>query len=341
MPHEAKLLIIGSVALLLATGCERRIPEPTGTTQKATSGSTPAPTSTSTSTAPIERLQETDTSYRHTAPGRIVAIGDLHGDLNATLRALHTAKVIDDKGKWIGGATVVVQTGDVLDRGHDEREILDLFDRLREEARKEGGALHALLGNHEVMNVQGQFRYVTRGGFLTFEDVSTSQRKQVEQYPPHERGRAMAFAPGGPYAMRLARQDTAVMINDTLFVHGGLLPEHLRYGVGQTNQEVKAWMRGERTHLPKIMARDDAPTWVRQYSSDKPGAEDCRTLESALGLVGAKRMVVGHTPQKGGITSACEGRVWRVDVGLASYYGSNPVQVLQIEGGEVRVLREE
>jgi hypothetical protein len=64
-------------------------------------------------------------------------------------------------------------------------------------------------------------------------------------------------------------------------------------------------------------------------------------LATALDHVGAKRMVVGHTPQKGGITSACNDRVWRIDIGLASHYGSALAQVLAIDEDKVSVLREQ
>src|SRR5690606_24472494 len=91
---------------------------------------------------------------RLTAPSapRVVAIGDLHGDLEATRKALRLAGAIDAKDRWVGGALVVVQTGDAIDRGDDDRAILDLLERLSREAKQAGGALYALSGNHEVMN---------------------------------------------------------------------------------------------------------------------------------------------------------------------------------------------
>jgi hypothetical protein len=84
-----------------------------------------------------------------------VAIGDLHGDLAAARAALRLAGAIDERDLWIGGPLVVVQTGDVLDRGDDERALLAWLDRVAAAARAAGGALHRLVGNHEVLNVQG------------------------------------------------------------------------------------------------------------------------------------------------------------------------------------------
>ena len=62
---------------------------------------------------------------------RIVAFGDVHGDLEAARGALRLAGAIDEQDHWIGGDLIVVQTGDQLDRGDQEQEILDLFERLR------------------------------------------------------------------------------------------------------------------------------------------------------------------------------------------------------------------
>jgi len=102
---------------------------------------------------------------------RIVAIGDLHGDVDAARDALRTAGAIDDRAHWVGGDLVVVQTGDVLDRGDSEHALLDLLVDLEPQARAAGGALVMLLGNHELMNAAGDFRYVTAAGAHAFDDV--------------------------------------------------------------------------------------------------------------------------------------------------------------------------
>ncbi|HNZ21624.1 MAG TPA: shewanella-like protein phosphatase [Polyangiaceae bacterium] len=314
----------------LVAGCERTPSEP----KYVSSAAAPA-------VSTEADVTDTDRSYRFVAAGRIVAIGDLHGDLAATRKALRVAGVMSDKDSWSGGNTVLVQTGDVLDRGDDERAILDLLDRLEQEAKAAGGLVLRLQGNHEVMNVAGDLRYVTRAGFTTFESVTSPDNPAfAAPFKPQERARALAFAPGGPYALRLARHNTVVMVNDTLFVHGGILSKHIRYGLGRINEEVKAWMRAERPRLPALMLSEDAPTWNRRYSTAHVDARDCRVLATALKHLEAKRMVVGHTPQKGGITSACDDRVWRIDVGLASYYGGGAAQALVIQGDEARVVSE-
>jgi len=111
---------------------------------------------------------------------RIVAIGDLHGDFNAARSALMMAGAIDMNLAWIGNDLVVVQVGDQLDRGDDERAIIDLFERLSQEARKTGGAVFSLNGNHEFMNAMSDFRYATELGSAKFMDIYTQEHPRLD-----------------------------------------------------------------------------------------------------------------------------------------------------------------
>jgi len=270
-------------------------------------------------------------------PARLVAIGDVHGDYQATINALKVAGVINDDLEWAGGNTVVVQTGDQLDRGDNERAILSLLDRLEDEAWAAGGALYPLLGNHETMNVELDFRYVTTGGWSDFDTIPfDSADSLLSQYQEHERGRVAAFRPGGPYAMYLSEHNITMVVGDTLFVHGGILPMHVTHGLEKMNLEVQQFMRGEST-FPLVMDGSDSPVWSRHYS-DETDADDCALLDEVLAAIPAQRIVVGHTVQYGGITSACDGKVWRIDVGMAAYYGGS-ISVLEMVGDEIRILQ--
>ncbi len=214
---------------------------------------------------PVDQKQQLSLTYP--APARLVAIGDVHGDLDAARRALILAGAINDRDEWIGGKLVVVQVGDQLDRGDDEQEILELFDRLREQADEAGGAFHILIGNHEVMNCKLDLRYVTPGGFADFEDAVTVDPDDplLLSFPEEQRARVAAFRPGGPYAMRLANHNTIVIVGDTLFVHGGLHTEHISYGLDRINKEVRAWMQGK-TEEPKLIPDGENPVWCRHFS---------------------------------------------------------------------------
>jgi hypothetical protein len=90
---------------------------------------------------------------------------------------------------------------------------------------------------------------------------------------------------------------------------------------------------------PPSLTSQRAPIWVRDYSDGTPAADRCAELSRVLTALSAERMVVGHTVQQQGINSACEGKVWRIDVGLSRYYGGKP-SVLEIRREQVRALTE-
>ena len=65
-----------------------------------------------------------------------------------------------------GGNATLVQTGDLIDRGAKGREAMDLLMWLQKGAAKARGNVVPLLGNHEVMNIVGDLRYVTQQTML-------------------------------------------------------------------------------------------------------------------------------------------------------------------------------
>jgi hypothetical protein len=244
-------------------------------------------------------------------PKRAVAIGDLHGDLNAARAALRTAGAIDGNDKWIGGDLTIVQTGDILDRGDGESQILELFAKLATDARASGGQVIQLLGNHELMNAAHDFRYVTPGGKRDFDG-----------------DREHALGPGGMWAKRLATHNVIAIVGDTVLSHAGVTAEWATH-LDEVNEHARCWLDGQEggADAPTLaLGADDSPVWTRVWGGD---SVDCGKLAEVLAKLGAKRMVVAHTPQKAGITSACDGALWRIDVGLASYY-NGPIQVLEL-----------
>jgi hypothetical protein len=327
-------LISLGITLALASGgaaCEKtKEPEPA---QKAPLTAAPAPTP----AKPAGSL-----AVSKPAPERVVAIGDLHGDLDATRRAFKLSGAIDDMDTWVGGKLVVVQTGDAIDRGDDDRKIVDYIERLKDEASKAGGELIALVGNHEIMNAQLDFRYVTKGAFSAFADVTPKDESvalTAASLEPSHRGRALAFLPGGPYARMLARRPVVARVGDSIFVHGGVLPKHVRAGLDAINEGARAWLMGETRTLPKELSAEDGPLWTRMYSA-APGREECAKLEETLRALNAKRMVMGHTVQRPGISPACDEKAWRIDVGMSKFFGG-PIEVLELRGDTVKVLKED
>lgn len=215
--------------------------------------------------------------------------------------------------------------------------ILFLLQRLAEGAEEAGGAVYVLNGNHEILNVSGDFRYVTAGAFQEsarfgrrleelFGDVEAGggphgdPANEDDAWETALRTRVGLFAPGGPLAQQFARHSTVLVVNDTVFAHGGLLPAHVAYGLERLNAGVSRWMLGESAEeleeaLALAAGTSNSVVWNRQFAQDRwrtpaEAYTQCNVLRQALAAIpGAKRLVVGHTPQVGGCNCVCDGQV--------------------------------
>ncbi len=311
-----------SLAFILPLSGGEESATPTGE-----SASTPTPPPTPPPTpAPIPDPQSVFSGVT-----RIVAIGDVHGDLDAFRDVLELAGLLDAGGHWSGGKTHLVQTGDILDRGDDGRAIMDLLMRLQVEARKTQGAVHCLLGNHEVMNMLGDLRYVTEPDLAAYADLSP-----IPDPPEAPRGRLghdIAFAETGRYGRWLRGLPAVIKVNDTLFVHGGLGP----IVRGKTLDQINKWVReplfagdpAAALHAPGL--GPTGPLWFRGYALDKE-SQWLPKLRDILYAYKARRMVMGHTTTDDGrIRLRFRGRAVFIDTGLSRGYGRH-VAALEIRG---------
>ncbi len=272
---------------------------------------------------------------------RIVTIGDLHGDYKATILSLRKARLIDNKNKWIGGNTVLVQLGDQLDRGgrfdnttdeDSEFKIMNLFDRLHKHAKLNGGAVYSLLGNHEIMNVLGDFSYTSKMGIKHFGS---------------KEARFDYFRSGGKMAIKMAHTRNVILrIGDWIFVHGGITPRLAKkYKIVEINNLMRRYLLGEEKleHdkcFRELFLNSGSVLWTRRYSEDKP---DCKNLNKTLEYLGATKMVIGHTPQEY-INCRCKNSVWRIDTGMSQAFGKRKggdrIQVLEIldNGKQINII---
>ena len=300
---------------------------------------------------------------------RIVAIGDIHGDYDQFLILLRSAGLIDEKERWSGGKTHLVQTGDVLDRGPDSRKVMDRLRKLEKGARKAGGHVHALIGNHEAMNVYGDLRYVTPKEFAAFRGknskrlrdaylkaaVKAAKQKSVTGELPvaeasfradweskHPLGyfeHASNFAPNGKYGKWIRSHNAVVKINDMLFLHGGISPKYATLSVRSINETVRDELKLDfnRLMLQEAMVLDpEGPLWYRGLVPENQEAMSAQ-LTSILRSFEAERMVVGHTSRTGAIMPYFDGRVLAIDVGISKYYGGR-LACLLIENGKTYAL---
>jgi hypothetical protein len=205
--------------------------------------------------------------YRWSDVDRIVAISDPHGAYSSMEQTLANAGVIDADGNWSGGTTHLVITGDLLDRGAESRMIMDLVMRLESQAPQSGGMVLLTLGNHEVMNLVGDLRYVASAEYAAFaEEESAEERERWYQIflsvrraqsltevnedelrqeferdrPPGFYGHRHAFSSEGKYGRWLMQKPLMVVVNDTAFVHGGLPPIVGEMGLDRLNDELRA-----------------------------------------------------------------------------------------------------
>jgi hypothetical protein len=273
--------------------------------------------------------------------GRVVAIGDIHADLGALRSALQTAGAINARDQWVGGALTIVQLGDLIGRSDEERQVLDFVFDLQQRARKAGGVVHALIGNHEVFGGRLDNQAVGPNPFPDWEGVPGLRRDdpRLRHLPPRARARGAALMPGGPYARRIAEFPVVLTLGQTVFVHGGVVPRWARYGVDRINREIRDWLLGHTPEPDSALGVDDGDRvmWTRQFSDGVTSA-DCAILDESLEILGARRMIVAHTVHEQ-ITARCNERVWTVDVGMSRAYGGR-VEVLEIvDDSKLRVLR--
>lgn len=286
-----------------------------------------------------ENIVTTDVSKINNQSKRIVAIGDIHGDLDAARKALKLAGAIDNNDNWIAKDLTLVQTGDQIDRGDHDKEIIDLFEKLEKQAPKYNSKIYQLNGNHEIMNASGDMRYVTEKSFEAFKGLNVNISNPIlNKVPQNQKYRYAAFLPGGLYAQKLATRNTVLKLGDNVFVHGGILPKHIDYGIDKINQEVKDWLSNGKTPVPPDSVRaEDSVVWTRIYA-DEEKESDCQTLKQMLTMLNAKRLIVGHTVHSEGITPECDNTVWRIDVGMSKAYGG-PIQALEIDNDNLKVLK--
>jgi len=341
---------------------------------------------------------------------RIVAIGDIHGAYEALIETLQAADVIDEDLAWSGGKTHFVSTGDLLDRGPHSRLVMDLIMRLEKEAAIAGGRVHQLIGNHEVMNLTGDLRYVADEEYAAFLDMESEDEREYwykryrrdypadsdeaavrwqfdEQAPPGFFGHRKAFRYDGPYGKWLLKKPLMVVINDTVFVHGGIPPFVAEHGLEGVNGELKQELHDFVTtraaledkavlspitrfkEIPELLTRmakagqlreidlrmaqmaidlggsrlhdSEGPTWYRGTASCNSLIEG-DSLNAALDVVGAERVVIGHTTTiTRRVQQRMNGRIVEIDTGMLkkSYDGSG--HALIIEDGELSVVNQD
>ncbi len=290
---------------------------------------------------------------------RIVAVGDLHGDFAAWRDIARAAGLVDANGRWSGGGTVLVQTGDVVDRGPQSRRLIEELMRLKREAP--AGQVVTLVGNHEAMNMTGDLRYLTPADYAAFTDADSARRRDavyeanktaiiaanrahdpkitddaVKQawYAATPLGsieHRIAWSPGGPIGRWVLGNPALALLDGTLFLHAGISPAYAHVPLDEINARVAAALKAGATDPGAIINDQNGPLWYRGLAEEQVQAQIpaagpapptiAQQLDVLLPAFGARRIVIGHTPVLSGIVIAEGGRLIRIDTGISSVFG--------------------
>ena len=247
-------------------------------------------------TTPVQSQQST----------RIVAVGDLHGDFKAWTDISRAAGLVDRRGRWAGGKTVLVQMGDITDRGPDSLKIIRNLMALQREAARKGGKVVVVLGNHEAMMVIDDTRYTTPGEFAAFVDNQSASRrdraydlnkdrleafyraqdpkitpeqvraKWMAEHPVGWLEHKLAWAPSGELGQWAAKNAAIVKIGDVLFAHGGISGEYARQPLDAVNKRIATAMAAADDSPTSVLTDPLGPLWYRGLVATDPEAQAAR-----------------------------------------------------------------
>jgi hypothetical protein len=226
-------------------------------------------------------------------PQRIVAVGDLHGDHDAWKAIARASGIMDAKGRWGGGKTILVQMGDIVDRGPQSLMIIRDLMRLQREAKRKGGQVYVLVGNHEAMMMTGDMRYATPGEIAAFADRNSERRREAV-YEANKaaieaayRARTPTMTPEAIHAAWIATmplgmveyqaawladgelgrwelQNRAVLkLGGTLFVHGGISAAYASVPIDDINRRVAEALKARDQSPASIINDPHGPLWYR------------------------------------------------------------------------------
>ncbi|WP_404392627.1 metallophosphoesterase [Pseudoalteromonas phenolica] len=252
---------------------------------------------------------------------RVAALSDLHGQYELMLTLLKNNKIIDKNNRWAFADGHFVITGDIFDRGDKVTEILWFIHDLEKQAEQAGGKIHLLLGNHEVMVLNGDLRYL-HPKYVKAEQLLETPFDQL-------------FNQQTILGRWLRSKPVLVKINDHLYAHGGFHPQLAedKVTLDTINKTFKSHLvekelPKKREGFARYLHKTHGPIWYRGYFKDDGATAE--ELDLLLKHFDVNHIVVGHTSQKK-IETRFNGKVIAIDSNIKKgKYG----EVLFIENGK-------
>jgi len=230
------------------------------------------------------------------SPSKILAISDIEGNFDGLYSFLISNKVIDKDYNWTFGDGHVVFLGDFVDRGNESIEVLWLIYKLEQEAMKYNGKVHYILGNHEVLNVQGV-------GYT--ENKYTKGGEYVSEFIPFDKSHKVLFSPKSELGRWLRTKNAMEKIGDYTFVHGGISPKLLLFkpDYDQINNTIRKYIEDDlynfhrKTKFANFVHGREGPLWFRGLARDykyynKVSQSEYKQIQT---FFNSPKIVIGHT----------------------------------------------
>lgn len=279
-----------------------------------------------------------DILYEYPYPPKLIVIGDIHGDIKRFKDILLDANIINANIEWIADPpnTIVIQMGDQIDSinrdiGIKEWEVLadtemlyftNLLDKL---AQSKGGRLISIIGNHEFMNVIGNYSYVSQ------KSINNNHIKRYEQ-----------FKPGGSLSSILSNRPIIVKIGNMLFSHAGITSNHLNI-LNKYSKDIsyinRIWKKFVQTNtvlnedrelFNTLLLDDQGILWTRNL-------DEIDNIKTILKTLNCNHMFVGHTVVEG--IKNIEGVLWYTDTGISRAFGNNTYQYIVIVNNDTMYIK--
>ncbi len=256
---------------------------------------------------------------------KVAAVSDIHGQFDLFIKLLQNNGIIDKHNNWNFGNGHFVITGDVFDRGPQVTEALWFLYDLEKQAEQKGGKVHLLLGNHEVMVLNGSLRFL--------------HRKYINASELLERPFNKLFVKGTVLGDWLRSLPVLIKINGMLFAHGGFHPDLVikKLTLSDINQAFKQQLvenelpNKQRHGTGRYLHERDGPIWYRGYFVGDLATN--KDIEQLLKHFAVSHIIVGHTTQDH-ITAYYQGKVIAIDAGMKK---ANTAEILLWDAGQFSI----
>ncbi|OQP58193.1 hypothetical protein A3860_07665 [Niastella vici] len=266
-------------------------------------------------------------------PSKLFVLSDIEGNFDSFRKLLQANKIIDDNYNWTFGTGHLAFNGDMFDRGEQVTECLWLIYSLEEKAKAAGGYVHFILGNHEIMNLNGDTRYNQEKYKL---NVSLLKKDDLNEL----------WGQQSELGKWLRSKNIMEKIGNNLVVHGGISPElnYLPLTISQLNELARRYYTRDNIarkstdpNLQLLYDYEKSPFWYRGYYGNNKKSPNTRQIDSSLHRFEVTHIITGHTIVADTISLHYDGKIINTD----TKHAEGKSEALLIEGNTFYAVSEE